>query len=192
MPQNPQNKISQTALKYYNEFRGVRTEALRWLKITTDTGTKLKVETTAKEIFQQLLNFITIDVLKIEHQHLSIQYIMNISMTPIVNSHFNKNTVSWEIIHYRLLQPYYSVMKIMCRHKTLNGLPKHFHNKLNKSPCAICYTAKLTSFNKGTTVGTNNLQPLELMHMQFAIYNVTSICGFTSVITVFYTNNRMI
>ena len=46
MPQTPQNTISQTTLKNYNQFRSVRTEDLIWLKITTDTGMKLKVETT--------------------------------------------------------------------------------------------------------------------------------------------------
>ena len=29
MPQNPQNTIIQNTLKHYNEFRNVRTEALR-------------------------------------------------------------------------------------------------------------------------------------------------------------------
>ena len=48
MPQNTQNKISKTALKHYNEFRNVKTEALRWVKMITDTGTKSKVETSAK------------------------------------------------------------------------------------------------------------------------------------------------
>ena len=43
MPQNPQNTIIQTALKNYNQFISVRTEALRWLQITTDTVNKLKV-----------------------------------------------------------------------------------------------------------------------------------------------------
>ena len=47
----------------------VRSEDLRWLQITTDTGKKLKVETTIKERDQQLLEFITIDVLNIEQQN---------------------------------------------------------------------------------------------------------------------------
>ena len=64
MPQNPQNAIIQTSLKHYNEFINVITEALRWVKMTTDTGIKFKVETPAKEIDQQLLYLITIDVLK--------------------------------------------------------------------------------------------------------------------------------
>ena len=45
MPQKPQNKTNQTALKHYNEFKNVRTEALRWVQITIDTGIKSKVET---------------------------------------------------------------------------------------------------------------------------------------------------
>ena len=60
MPQNPQNTISQTALKHYNQSRSVRTEDLRWLQITTDTGMKLKLKTAVKERDQQLLDFINI------------------------------------------------------------------------------------------------------------------------------------
>ena len=45
IPHNPQNTIIQTALKHYNEFRHVITEALRWVEMTTDTGIKLRVVT---------------------------------------------------------------------------------------------------------------------------------------------------
>ena len=37
---------------------------------------------------------------------------------------------------------------------------------------------------KGTTLGTANLQQGELIHVGFASYNVTSICGFTFMLTV--------
>ena len=43
----------------------------------------------------------------------------------------------------------------------------------------------MTTFPKGTTVGTSNLQPGELFHMDFSVYNVTSIRGFTSMLTFF-------
>ena len=69
IPQNPQKKISQNALKYYNELRNVRTEALIWVQMTTDTGIKFKVETSSKERYQKLLDFINIAILKLEHQH---------------------------------------------------------------------------------------------------------------------------
>ena len=65
MPQNPQNTIIKTALKHYNQFWSLITEALRWVQIATDTGMKLKVKTKVKERYQQLLDFITVDVLKI-------------------------------------------------------------------------------------------------------------------------------
>ena len=65
----PQNKISQTKLKYFNQFRSIRTKALRWLQITIDTGKNLRVETKIKERYQKLLGLIKIDVLNIEQQH---------------------------------------------------------------------------------------------------------------------------
>ena len=63
-------------------------------------------------------------------------------MTPIINSSFNKHPMPWEIIHHRPLHPYYSAMKAMCRHQTLDGLPKQFPKKIHKSPCIIWYTEK--------------------------------------------------
>ena len=49
--------------QYYNQFRGIITDYLRWLQITTDTEKKLKVETEFKERYQELLDFITIDII---------------------------------------------------------------------------------------------------------------------------------
>ena len=111
MPQNPQNTTIKTALKHYNEFINVRTEALIWVKITTDTGVKFKVETSAKERDQQLLDFINIYILKLEHQNPSSQDIITLPMTPIINIYFNKHPMSWELIHCRILHPSGSVMK---------------------------------------------------------------------------------
>ena len=142
MSKIPQNTMSQTALKHYNQFRSVKTEALVWVQITTNTGNKLKIETTVKEIDQKLLDSITFDVFNIEQQHPSIQDIITLPMTPIINSSFNKHPMAWELIHSRLLHPPDSVMKAMCRHQTLNFLPKHCPKKLNKAPCTICYTEK--------------------------------------------------
>ena len=94
MPQNPQNTILRTALKHNNGFISVKTEALRWLKTTTDTGKKLKYETTVKERDQKLLDFITINVLKIIKQDFLFQGIITLLMTPIINSTFNKHPMS--------------------------------------------------------------------------------------------------
>ena len=106
MQQNPQNKISQTALERYNGFRDVITEDLIWLKMTTDTGIKFKVETSAKERDQQLFDFITVDILKLAQKHNASEKIINLYMNPIINSYFNKHSMSWELIHGLLLQPF--------------------------------------------------------------------------------------
>ena len=60
---NPQNKISQTSLKYYKFFINVINEALRQLKKTTGTVKKLKVETELKERDQKILELITIEII---------------------------------------------------------------------------------------------------------------------------------
>ena len=109
-PQNPQNIISPNILKHYNQLIVVGTEALIWLQITTSTVMKLKVETAVKQIYEQLLGLINIDVLNIEQQHPSGQDIITVPMTPIINSSFNKHPISWEFIHCRLLHPSDSFM----------------------------------------------------------------------------------
>ena len=67
--------------------------------MTTDTGIKFKVETSAKKGDQQLLEFITIDILKIEQQHHTIQYIVTLPMNITINRSFNKLSMPWERIH---------------------------------------------------------------------------------------------
>ena len=89
-------------------------------------------------------------------------------MNQITNVSFNKQLVSWELIHRRFLHPYDSVMKAMCHHQTLDGLTKHFTKKIYKASCKICYTAKMTTINKGPTVDTSNLHPGELILIYFA------------------------
>ena len=66
MTQNPQNNISQTSLRYYNQFISVRTEHVIWLQTTKDIGKKLKAENEFRERYQQLLDFITPNIIKIE------------------------------------------------------------------------------------------------------------------------------
>ena len=80
-------------------------------KIVTDTGKKLKGEITVKERDQQLLDLITIDVIKVEQQLSTDQEISTLPMTPIINSYLKKHPMSWELIHFRLLHPYVSVIK---------------------------------------------------------------------------------
>ena len=112
--------------------------------------------------------FITIDILKLEQQYPSSQDIITLPMNSIINSYLNRQPTSWELIHHHLLHPYDSVMKAMCHHQTLDGLTKQFPKKIYKAPCKICYTAKMTTINKGPTVDTSNLHPGELILIYFA------------------------
>ena len=50
----------------------------------------------------------------------------------------------------------------------------------------------MTTINKGISVDTSNLQLGELVHMDFAFYNVTYIHGFTSILTVVCEKTRTI
>ena len=113
---------------------------------------KLKFVTTVKERYQRLLNFITTDVLEIQQQNSSRQYIFTLPITPIIKSSFNKHVMSWELICHRLLHPSDSVMESMCLNQTLYGLTKHCPNKINKAPCTICYTEKNYNFPKGKNI----------------------------------------
>ena len=80
---------------------------------------KLKVRTVIKEKEQQLLEFITIDVLKIEQQIYRDHDILTLPMTPIINSYFKKRYMLWELNHRRFLHHYGTVMEAMCHHQTL-------------------------------------------------------------------------
>ena len=51
---------------------------------------KTKSETSPKERDQQLLYFITIDILKLEQKHPSSQDIITLPKNPITNSYLNK------------------------------------------------------------------------------------------------------
>ena len=80
----------------------------------------------------------------------------------------------------------------MSRHQNLYGLNKHCPKKIHKASCTICNIEKITTINKGTTVDSSNLQPGERFHMDFAFYNVTSVCCFTSMLTLVCEKTRML
>ena len=73
----------------------------------------------------------------------------------IINNSYNKHSMSWELIHHRLLHPSNSVIKSMCLQQTITKLPKELPKKINHATCTICYSEKITTLPKGTTVDTN-------------------------------------
>ena len=109
-------------------------------------------------------------------------YIITLPVYSIINIVFNKHPISWELIHRWLLNTSDSVMKTMWHNKTITGIPKNFPNHINEAPCTVCVIAKITIFPKVKTVGTINLWQGELLHVYFALYNVASVRGLTSII----------
>ena len=95
MPQNSQHTISQTAIKHYNQLRSVRTEALIWLQFTTALGNNLKIEIDTKHRYQQLIDFIPIEIIKVYKKPLSEPNIITISVDHIINNSFNKTPITW-------------------------------------------------------------------------------------------------
>ena len=65
----------------------------------------------------------------------------------------------------------------------LSNTQSTMHNLLHR---------KIKTINKDTTVDISNLQPGELIYMDFAFYNVTSIRGFASMLIFFCANTIMI
>ena len=63
MPDNPQNTISTTAIKTYNDYRSVRLEASEWLRITNQEGKSTRVSTITKNLEEELLDYIKIDIM---------------------------------------------------------------------------------------------------------------------------------
>ena len=63
MPNNPQNTLGLTALKFYGKMRSVRLEALSWLKIVDKDGNTARTTTIPSFHKSQLMDYITIDII---------------------------------------------------------------------------------------------------------------------------------
>ena len=109
-----------------------------------------------------------------------------------MNISFDKNPMSWKLIHWRILHPSDIGMKLILLHQNINGLPKNCPNKINKASCKTCYTEKITTFPKGKTFNITNLCQGELIQIISAFYNMTSIWIFTSMFTVLCARTRML
>ena len=75
-------------------------------------------------------------------------------------------------------------MKEMCRHQNITDLPNNFPEKINQAPFTIFNTSNTKTLPKVTIFDTCNLQPIELIHVDFDLYNVTSIQAFISILNV--------
>ena len=202
MTQNPQNTLSTTAIKKYNEFRSVRIEALEYLKLTDNRGKSTRIYTNKRMINKETLDYINITILKFESTHTMNEILKTGAPTiqpengkiqnPIVNHSFNKEELDWPTVHRRLSHTSEGKLEKMCKVETIKDLPKRCSKRYNhnKKICLICIRGSTTSLPKGVTTNTNNLRPGELIHIDFYFLNETSIRGFTCVLLAVCAKSR--
>ena len=137
MPKNPQNTISPTAIKKYNEYRSVRQEALEWFKITNSEGRSVRVPTIRKKVNEEALDYIKIDVMAPTTKDATSEYISaapdiketkynsQIIIPPTINHAFSKNEeLDGTIVHRRLGHAMEDKISEMAKLKIMKDLPK--------------------------------------------------------------------
>ena len=181
MPNNPQNTISQPALKFYNKFRSVRTEALDWIKLTDQQGKTTRISTLKQFQHRQKLDYIDIDIYKQEN----IQ-------PPIINTSYIKETLDYKLIHRRLAHCGEDKIYNMCKNKIIQDLPTTLSRKFKDSSCkcSICWKAKLTNNINHKNLDLSNYNNGQLLHIDFMFMDIKSICHFTSILTIIDAKSR--
>ena len=62
-PSFPQHTISPPAIKHYNKYRSVRTEALSWVRLVSETGDKVFLKMNAQNHTTELLDYTTVEIM---------------------------------------------------------------------------------------------------------------------------------
>ena len=200
MENNPQNTISTTAIKKYNEYRSVRVEALEWIKITSAEGKSTRVPTERKTVEKEVLDYIKLDIMQTTTQQQNQEYYMSAApdikqkqyasellIPPTTNHAFSKNEeLDDTIVHRRLGHATDDKINKMAKLEILLDLPKRKSQRYRKQKCrcVICWKASTVNLPKGITMDTNNLRPGELIHMDFCFLEETSIRNFTCALVI--------
>ena len=113
MTNNPQNTVSTTAIKKYNEFRSVRQEALEWIRFTDSNGKSVRIRTCQDKVQDEVLDYITFDIMttttngsrndfvSIPSSTNTTKYISDLLIPPTTNHAFTKNEELDQIIVHR-------------------------------------------------------------------------------------------
>ena len=199
MKDNPQNTISTTAIKKYNDFRSVRIEALEWFKVTTSDGQSTRISTERKTVENENLDYIKIDIMQTTTEQQQDEYVSaaptireseytsEFLIPPTTNHAFSKNEALDEtIVHRRLGHAMDDRIDKMAKLDIILDLPKRKSKKYRKQHCrcVICWKASTVNLPKGITVDTTSLRPGELIHMDFCFLEETSIRQFTCALVV--------
>ncbi len=183
VPTNHHCTLSPTALRHYLKLPSVVTNHLQNLTITTNFNQTISIPSIPSYIRGKLLDY---------HKLLVIRPKPNLSClpTPTVNRSSTYN-LSRELIHQRLGHSSHRKLDLMCQNGSLQGLPKRPFPQANKV-CPICVKAKFSHPPKGHTVDTTHLRRGELLHIDFAFWDITSLRGFTSMLSIIDAKTRML
>jgi len=184
MPTNPQNTFSPTALRHYLHYKIV-TVHLDSLSITTSNGTKLIFPSVKTHSLNQLLDY---------HQFTVVKPISSKKLDfykPIANSATSESPLSRLLLHQRLGHNCDEVLYIMCHKQSVLGLPKHPFPP-RKCPCIICITTKTVHPPRAKITSVTLTTRSQLLHVDFSFWNIVSIRGFTSLLSVIDGKDRML
>ena len=181
-PQAPHNIIGLSAIKSHLRFRSVRQEVLSWLRFVDHNGHSVRVDTDQNKHREVLLNFFSIEIINITD-----------NASTYVNAMINKTPLDWSCIHCCLNHPSDSHLARMCRSAKFPGLPKVFPtSEYFQHKCRICAKAKMRKTSAGPVVDTSTLEPGQMFHADFTFYNIKSIRGFTSSLTIIDAKTRRV
>jgi len=183
MPSNSQCTFSPTALRHYLHY-WVTTTHLDSLTIITSDGKTLHFPSVKDHSTNQLLDYHKFTVVKPK----------SITLThsrPIVNSATSESPLNCLLVHQRLSHNCDEVLDLMCRHQTLLGLPKQPFPPCT-CPCIICITTKTVHPARAKITSVTLTTRGQLLHLDFSFWNVVSIRGFTSLLSVIDSKDQML
>lgn len=198
IPTNPQNTLSPSAIKLYNEYSNINVSTLTSITFTTHKGHTFTIPTDKQLATSKLLDFITVHVLQKQNPKTNKNNKNNI-ISPYLHFPLISNSTSFIktpiidriLLHRRMMHLSDNKMELMCKDQTLLNLPNKLKPKnKNECPCIICIKAKFNHPPRGITQSTDSILPGALLHMYFKFYNVVSIRGFTSVFTIIDAKTR--
>jgi len=184
MSDNPQCTFSPTALKHYLSLPEVTTHHLDSLRITTSTGAHLRFPSIKQQSNGELLDYHNFRVVR------PISYINRLRppdpssiIPPAIASRGTIIPLTRNLCHQRLSHGCDDSLDQACRLQSILGLPaKPFPRR--DQPCNICTTTNFTHPPKATTTSTVLTHRGQLLHMDFSFWSITSVRGFTSLLSI--------
>jgi hypothetical protein len=113
------------------------------------------------------------------------------SPSQIVNSTTSESPLNHLLVHQRLCHNNNEVLDTMCHQQSLLGLPKHPYPP-RTCPCIICITTKTVHPPHAKFTSSVITQHGQLLHIDFSFWNIVSIRGFASLLSVIDGKDRML